>query len=85
MIYIFAGVVWLLLEGIPNAGQAINLIKDEGKHYKFISNNSMRTDEQYLQKFKETGVQNVNKVSKDKWCKIVCLILLKNNYLNYIF
>ncbi|XP_065364365.1 uncharacterized protein LOC135957525 [Calliphora vicina] len=55
------GVVWLLLEGIPNAGQAINLIKDEGKHYKFISNNSMRTDEQYLQKFKETGVQNVNK------------------------
>ncbi|KAM7347544.1 uncharacterized protein ACRADG_007114 [Cochliomyia hominivorax] len=55
------GVVWLLLEAIPNAGQAINLIKNEGKRYKFISNNSMRTDEQYLEKFKETGVQNVNK------------------------
>lgn len=52
----------MLIEPIPNTGTAINLIKNANKQYKFISNNSMRTDQEYLRKFSNIGVKDVQEV-----------------------
>ncbi|KAH8421127.1 hypothetical protein KR222_006735, partial [Zaprionus bogoriensis] len=53
------GVVWLLVGWIPGTGEAINALKDAGKSVKFVSNNSFRTDEQYMEKFDHIGARNV--------------------------
>ncbi|XP_030567991.1 phosphoglycolate phosphatase 2 [Drosophila novamexicana] len=53
------GVVWLLVGWIPGAGEAINALKNAGKSVKFVSNNSFRTDDQYLEKFDHIGAINV--------------------------
>lgn len=53
------GVVWLLVGWIPGAGEAINALKNAGKSVKFVSNNSFRTDDQYMEKFDHIGAINV--------------------------
>ncbi|KAH8387591.1 hypothetical protein KR093_008073, partial [Drosophila rubida] len=53
------GVVWLLVGWIPGTGEAINALKDAGKSVKFVSNNSFRTDDQYMEKFATIGARNV--------------------------
>ncbi|XP_034119260.1 uncharacterized protein LOC133847166 [Drosophila sulfurigaster albostrigata] len=53
------GVVWLLVGWIPGTGEAINALKDAGKAVKFVSNNSFRTDDQYMEKFNTIGARNV--------------------------
>ncbi|EDW07662.1 phosphoglycolate phosphatase 2 [Drosophila mojavensis] len=53
------GVVWLLHGWIPGTGEAINALKSAGKSVKFVSNNSFRTDGQYMDKFDYIGAKNV--------------------------
>ncbi|KAH8276571.1 hypothetical protein KR044_001742, partial [Drosophila immigrans] len=53
------GVVWLLVGWIPGTGEAINALKEAGKSVKFVSNNSFRTDDQYMEKFDTIGARNV--------------------------
>ncbi|XP_064555289.1 uncharacterized protein LOC135440176 [Drosophila montana] len=53
------GVVWLLVGWIPGTGEAINALKNAGKSVKFVSNNSFRTDDQYMEKFDHIGALNV--------------------------
>lgn len=50
-------------ESIPKAGEAINLLKNAGKAYKFVSNNDMRSDHDYLIKIAKIGAKNIVKVS----------------------
>ncbi|EDW75230.1 uncharacterized protein Dwil_GK20059 [Drosophila willistoni] len=54
------GVVWLLVGWIPGTGEAINALKKAGKGIKFVSNNSFRTDEQYMEKFEHIGAKGIN-------------------------
>ncbi|EDW27815.1 GL19811 [Drosophila persimilis] len=54
------GVVWMLVGWIPGTGAAVNALKSAGKQIKFVSNNSFRTDEQYMAKFKHIGANNVH-------------------------
>ena len=58
------GVVWLVSGAIPRTGEAINLLKAAGKTVKFVSNNSERSDEEYLKKFKTIGVADVVEVGR---------------------
>ncbi|KAL7745365.1 hypothetical protein ACLKA6_015382 [Drosophila palustris] len=53
------GVIWLLVGWIPGTGEAINALKNAGKSIKFVSNNSFRTDDQYMEKFDRIGARNV--------------------------
>lgn len=48
---------------IPNVGAAINLLKNAGKSFKFVSNNDgMRSDDDYIAKVGKTGAENIVKV-----------------------
>eukprot|EP00099_Drosophila_melanogaster_P016370 NP_570021.2 uncharacterized protein Dmel_CG2680 [Drosophila melanogaster] len=53
------GVVWLLVGWIPNTGAAVNALKAAGKQIKFVSNNSFRSEEDYMEKFRHIGAKNV--------------------------
>ncbi|XP_055844841.1 uncharacterized protein LOC129911159 [Episyrphus balteatus] len=53
------GVIWLLAGPIPGAGNIINLFLQAGKKYKLISNNSMRSDDEYLDLLGKMGVQDI--------------------------
>lgn len=50
------GVVWNFTGPIPGVDQALQLLKAKGKRLAFISNNGMRTMDEYKQKFHELGV-----------------------------
>lgn len=53
------GVIWLMASPIPEAGDVINLFLQAGKKYKLISNNSMRSDDEYLSNLAAMGVQGI--------------------------
>ncbi|XP_075158143.1 uncharacterized protein LOC142231420 [Haematobia irritans] len=56
------GVVWMGSEiPIPKAIEGIQVIKDQGKKVKFVSNNSLRSDSQYVAKFVELGMKDFQK------------------------
>lgn len=44
---------------IKNAGVSFTLLQKAGKSIKFISNNSYRSDSDYIKKFSSIGIQNV--------------------------
>ncbi|XP_029734354.2 uncharacterized protein LOC115269659 [Aedes albopictus] len=50
------GVVWHFTGPIPNVDKALQLLKQKGKKLAFISNNGMRTMEEYKQKFLKLGI-----------------------------
>jgi len=52
------GVVWLLSEPLPQTGEALNLLKDAGKQVKFVTNNSLTSDQVYFEKFTKIGLKN---------------------------
>ncbi|KAL5275988.1 hypothetical protein ACFFRR_001672 [Megaselia abdita] len=54
------GVVWLVVGGIEGAGKGFMSLKEAGKSLKFISNNALRTDEDYIKKLSALGIDNVN-------------------------
>ncbi|XP_067641461.1 uncharacterized protein [Eurosta solidaginis] len=55
------GVIWLIMAPIPNTAEAVNVLKADGKRVIFVSNNSLRTDEDYFKKFTNIGVKNFEK------------------------
>lgn len=50
------GVVWDFIGPIPGVDQALPLLKKKGKKLAFISNNGMRTMEEYKRKFLNLGI-----------------------------
>lgn len=50
------GVVWDFIGPIPGVDKALPLLKKKGKKLAFISNNGMRTMEEYKQKFLKLGI-----------------------------
>ncbi|XP_062550326.1 uncharacterized protein LOC134215095 [Armigeres subalbatus] len=52
------GVVWNFTGPIPGVDDALQLLKKDGKKLSFISNNGMRTMEEYRQKFQKLGVES---------------------------
>ncbi|KAH8286993.1 hypothetical protein KR054_000418 [Drosophila jambulina] len=54
------GVVWLLVGWIPGTGPAVNALKAAGKQIKFVSNNSFRSEEGYMEMFRHIGAKNVH-------------------------
>ncbi|XP_033741600.1 LOW QUALITY PROTEIN: glycerol-3-phosphate phosphatase-like [Pecten maximus] len=43
--------------GIPNVPEAISKLRNIGKHLLFVTNNSMHSNERYVNKFKEVGFE----------------------------
>lgn len=72
------GVVWMLVDPLPNTGSAIMHFKNAGKQFKFISNNSVRTDEEYLSKLKNIGVADVRETDLVHPVKTILRYIEKN-------
>ncbi|XP_075157787.1 uncharacterized protein LOC142231052 [Haematobia irritans] len=53
------GTLWMLSEPIPNVGASINLLKNAGKQFKFVTGNGMRSDEEHAQKLAKIGANGV--------------------------
>lgn len=51
------GVVWNFTGPIPGVDQALQLLKQKGKKLAFISNNGMRTMQEYKEKFRQLGIE----------------------------
>ncbi|XP_011185232.2 uncharacterized protein LOC105213839 [Zeugodacus cucurbitae] len=52
------GVMWMIASPLPRTGQAVNTLKTYGKQVLFVSNNSLRTDEDYVERFHGIGVKD---------------------------
>ncbi|XP_039958622.1 uncharacterized protein LOC126758081 [Bactrocera neohumeralis] len=52
------GVMWMVSASLPRTGEAVNALKDNGKQVFFVSNNSVRLDEEYVNKFTRIGVKD---------------------------
>ncbi|XP_019543725.3 chronophin-like [Aedes albopictus] len=52
------GVVWNFTGPIPGVGKALQLLKQNGKKLAFISNNGMRTMDEYREKFQKLGIES---------------------------
>ncbi|XP_055627084.1 uncharacterized protein LOC129769088 [Toxorhynchites rutilus septentrionalis] len=51
------GVVWNFTGPIPDVDRALQLLKHKGKKLAFISNNGMRTMEEYKRNFRKLGIK----------------------------
>lgn len=56
-IFLFVGVIWME-KALPHVGEFFELIKECGKTLHFISNNSIRSQQEYESKFKEAGIED---------------------------
>lgn len=54
--------MWSVWGAINGVGDGINKLKDNGKLITFVSNNSIRTEADYLAKFKRANVRDIAKV-----------------------
>ncbi|XP_049312383.1 uncharacterized protein LOC125775310 isoform X1 [Bactrocera dorsalis] len=52
------GVMWMASSPLPRTGEAVNALKDDGKQVFFVSNNSERPEEEYVNKFIRIGVKD---------------------------
>ncbi|XP_049312392.1 uncharacterized protein LOC125778470 isoform X2 [Bactrocera dorsalis] len=52
------GVMWMASSPLPRTGEAVNALKDDGKRVFFVSNNSERPEEEYVNKFTSIGVKD---------------------------
>ncbi|KAG4078050.1 hypothetical protein HA402_002101 [Bradysia odoriphaga] len=50
------GVIWTVIKPIEGAGEGITSLQENGKRVIFISNNSVRPHEKYVEKFKEGNI-----------------------------
>ncbi|KAH8342644.1 hypothetical protein KR067_006387 [Drosophila pandora] len=73
------GVVWLLVGWIPGTGAAVNALKAAGKQIKFVSNNSFRSEADYMEKFRYIGAQNVQEDDVVHPVKTIVRYLQKHN------
>uniref|UniRef100_A0A0A1WFS7 Pyridoxal phosphate phosphatase n=1 Tax=Zeugodacus cucurbitae TaxID=28588 RepID=A0A0A1WFS7_ZEUCU len=51
------GVVWTVNEYIPQAAEGFKALADAGKKYSFVTNNGVRSESEYAQRFKEIGIE----------------------------
>lgn len=49
----------MVVGGIEGAGEGFTKLQEAGKSLKFVSNNALRTDEDYIKKLSGIGVQNI--------------------------
>ncbi|EDV34955.1 uncharacterized protein Dana_GF22487 [Drosophila ananassae] len=73
------GVVWLLVGWIPGTGAAVNALKAAGKQIKFVSNNSFRSEADYMENFRHIGAQNVQEDDVVHPVKTIVRYLQKHN------
>ncbi|XP_049312390.1 chronophin-like isoform X2 [Bactrocera dorsalis] len=59
------GVMWMATSPLPRTGEAANALKDDGKRVYFVSNNSERPEEEYVNKFTRIGVKDFQAVTKE--------------------
>ncbi|XP_036224556.2 uncharacterized protein [Bactrocera oleae] len=52
------GVMWLVSSPLFRTGEAVNVLKVDGKRVLFVTNNSVRSDKDYINKFIENGVED---------------------------
>ncbi|XP_069965472.1 uncharacterized protein [Bactrocera oleae] len=55
------GVMWMIASPLPRTGEAVNALKAGGKQVLFVTNNSMRSDDDYVHKFVGIGVKDFQK------------------------
>lgn len=58
------GVMWLVSSLLPNTGEGVNALKRDGKRVIFVSNNSVRTDEDYAKRFIVSGMKDFQMVNQ---------------------
>ncbi|XP_059223309.1 uncharacterized protein LOC106081521 [Stomoxys calcitrans] len=62
------GVLWMGCGlALPRAVEGVQLLKDKGKLVKFVSNNSMRSDQQYAEKFVQLGMRDYKVAKTMAW------------------
>ena len=69
------GVMWMIASPLPRTGEAVNALKAAGKQVLFVTNNSMRSDDDYVHKFVGIGVKDFQKVSHTLFRLLVCDIV----------
>lgn len=52
--------LWLVVGPIKDAGAGFSLLQQAGKSLRFISNNPMRSDEDYITKLASLGIHNLS-------------------------
>ncbi|XP_039958629.1 glycerol-3-phosphate phosphatase-like isoform X2 [Bactrocera tryoni] len=90
------GVMWMIAAPLPRTGEAVNALKDDGKRVYFVSNNSERPEEEYVNKFTSIGVKdfqadvkegfrlsNLTKITEPEQ-KMGAVLFDVNCYLNYV-
>lgn len=59
----YTGVVWGIWGAINGVGDGIQSLKELGKSLMFLSNNSVRTEANYLEKFQTANVHDITMVA----------------------
>uniref|UniRef100_A0A034VP41 4-nitrophenylphosphatase n=1 Tax=Bactrocera dorsalis TaxID=27457 RepID=A0A034VP41_BACDO len=52
------GVMWMIAAPLAGSGEAVNALKADGKQVLFVTNNSMRSDDEYVKLFGGIGVKD---------------------------
>ncbi|XP_055383257.1 uncharacterized protein LOC129613283 [Condylostylus longicornis] len=56
------GVLWHVNDQIKNSGLALNLLKDAGKTCHLVSNNCLRSENEYYDKLTQINVKNISEI-----------------------
>ncbi|XP_055383168.1 uncharacterized protein LOC129613215 [Condylostylus longicornis] len=73
------GVLWLIIGPIKNSGLALNLLKDAGKTCHLVSNNCLRSENEYYDKLTQMNVKNISEIEVVTPIKSVINYLKKIN------
>ncbi|XP_036318330.1 4-nitrophenylphosphatase [Rhagoletis pomonella] len=79
------GVMWMITTPLPRTGDAVNSLKADGKQVLFVTNNSMLSDEEYVNKFTGIGVKNFQKDDLIQPAKSMLYYLKKYNIKQPVF
>ncbi|XP_004524881.1 phosphoglycolate phosphatase 2 [Ceratitis capitata] len=79
------GVMWLIAAPLPHTGDAVNTLKANGKQVIFVTNNSIRTDDEYVKLFSGIGVKNFQKNDIIHPAKSMIYYLKKHNIKQPVF
>lgn len=69
------GVIWLDTEAIPGVVQFIEWLQQRNKTIAFVTNNSAKSRNTYVEKFKGLGFKNIEKSTIYPTCYSACLVL----------
>nr|XP_014094626.2 4-nitrophenylphosphatase [Bactrocera oleae] len=79
------GVMWMIASPLPRTGEAVNALKAAGKQVLFVTNNSMRSDDDYVNKFVGIGVKDFQKNDIMHPVKSMLYYIKKHNIKQPIF